>query len=68
MIKNECKINIGSTWTNSKSAEFTVSKIEVRENKVWVFYKNKKNNIEFSCLEEAFVSRFVEYVNYKYEN
>ncbi len=66
MKKSDFKVEVGSNWTTANSEEFKVVKIEKKQNEKWVFYKNKKNQKEYSCLEEAFLSRFNPNTNYRY--
>ncbi len=66
MQKNDFKVKLGSNWTTAPSEEFNVIKLEKKNNENWVFYKNKKTKQEYSCLEEAFISRFRLNINYRY--
>lgn len=59
MKNKKINIAIGSIWTTSDSKSFKVKKIEKdKSSKVWVFYESMDTQKEYSCYEEAFVSRF----------
>ncbi len=54
----------GSTWSAYDREMFTViHRVEVDGN-IWIHYRNQKGQ-EFSCYEEAFLSRFKEDSNDK---
>lgn len=54
----------GSNWEGSDSKTFTVIHRVELEGKIWIHYRNQHGE-EFSCYEEAFLSRFRELVNEK---
>lgn len=54
----------GTNWDGGEGRVFTVLHRVELEGKVWIHYRNQDGE-EFSCYEEAFVSRFRENVNDK---
>ncbi len=66
MLKNKNnKVKLNSIWKSSSMEDFEVVELKKINNISWVFYKSKKTQKEYSCFEEAFVARFLEYNNYK---
>ncbi len=64
MKNKKINIDIGSIWTTSDSKSFKVQKTEKdKSGKVWVFYQSNDTQKEYSCYEEAFVSRFTLFDN-----
>lgn len=54
----------GSTWSGSDSKEFVVlHRIEL-DGHTWIHYRDQQGQ-EYSCYEEAFVTRFKENANEK---
>lgn len=52
-------IKVGSNWSGSDREVFTViHRIELNGH-IWIHYRNQQGQ-EFSCYEEAFLSRFQE--------
>jgi hypothetical protein len=56
-------MKIGSVWQSNDSTIFVVKNIETINNQTWIFYKNAKTQQEYSCLKDAFTSRFREQLN-----
>jgi hypothetical protein len=58
------KVKQGSNWHDGVGKTFTVIHTIVIDGNNWVHYRNQQGE-EFSCFEEAFVSRFREDANDK---
>jgi hypothetical protein len=58
------KVKQGSNWHDGSGKTFTVIHTIVIDENSWVHYRNQQGE-EFSCFEEAFVSRFREDANDK---
>ena len=54
----------GSNWDGGDGRVFTVIHRVELEGKIWIHYRNQQGE-EFSCYEEAFLSRFRENANEK---
>ncbi len=54
----------GQVYTDSECKRYLVTGLSVRENGIYVVYTNYDK--EFTCLPEAFFSRFTYYGNYEY--
>lgn len=67
-MKVEQKVKINSIWQDAQMNAFTVLDVKLVKDKWVIFYKNIKNQKTYSCYEEAFVSRFFEFGNHRYEN
>lgn len=63
-IKKMQKVKQGSNWHDGSGKTFTVIHTIVIDENSWVHYRNQQGE-EFSCFEEAFVSRFREDANDK---
>lgn len=50
---------INPRWTDGKGNYFIVVKTETIDNQEWIFYTKEGSNLNFSCLKEAFLSRFI---------
>jgi hypothetical protein len=62
-------VEIGSKWQSSDRATFIVINTVELNGKNWVYYRLEKSPIskEYSCYEESFVSRFVQFNNHSYQ-
>ena len=56
------EVKPGSNWSAGDREMFTVIHRVVVEGHTWIHYRNQHGQ-EFSCYEEAFLSRFTEHVN-----
>lgn len=56
------KIKLNSCWCDREGKKFTVIQTAILNGNIWVNYQNKKGK-QFSCFEEAFISRFTENLN-----
>lgn len=56
-------MQVGSKWGTIDRTQFRVTDVKVIDNQQWVYYTNIKTEQNYSCLEEAFKSRFKEIVN-----
>jgi hypothetical protein len=52
-------IKAGSRWLASNMMRFTVEYTEEKNGETWVHYQNSQGQ-RFSCLEAAFLDRFVQ--------
>lgn len=53
----------GSIWHGSKFEKFVVKSVTADAGDIWVTYELMGTKQSFSCLVEAFQSRFTPYVN-----
>jgi hypothetical protein len=62
-------IEIGSKWKSSDRDTFIVINTVELDGKNWVYYRLEKSptSKEYSCYEESFVSRFVQFKNHSYQ-
>jgi hypothetical protein len=51
-------ITVGSRWLATNMKQFTVEYTEEKNGETWVHYQNSQGQ-KFSCLEAAFLHRFV---------
>ena len=51
------KIKIGSMWQGNDK-KFTVVALQEQDSKTWIYYRNIRDQKEYSCYLEAFLSRF----------
>lgn len=56
-------MQVGSKWGTIDGKQFKVTDVKVIDNQQWVYYTNIKTEQNYSCLEEAFKSRFNKIVN-----
>ena len=55
-------VTVGSKWTGGNRS-FVVTAREEKDNETWIHYRVTDPNAnpkEFSCFEQAFVSRFIQ--------
>lgn len=58
------EVKVGSNWIGTERDVFTViHRVELNSH-IWIHYRNQKGQ-EFSCYEEAFLTRFRENTNDK---
>lgn len=57
------KVKVGSIWGTPERKKFIVTEVKFENDNTWVYYNNLETQVEYFCLEEAFVSRFSEVVN-----
>ena len=50
-------------WGSADRTYFKVTDIKMINDQTWIYYTNIKTGQNYSCLEEAFKSRFDETVN-----
>ena len=51
-------MKLGDLYRAVESVEFKVTGLELRDNDPWVTYINTQTEQEYSCRQEAFLSRF----------
>jgi gentisate 1,2-dioxygenase len=51
-------IDAPSIWVSGNSTEFNVTSVVDKEDGTWVYYTNPATGQEYSCLIDAFLSRF----------
>lgn len=51
-------MNLNEIYSDGKSKTFQVNGLELKNNDPWVFYINTQTHQEYSCRQEAFLSRF----------
>jgi hypothetical protein len=56
-------MKLGSMWSSTNSKKFKITDLKVIGDQKWIYYMNVNTNQNYSCLEEAFKSRFRELVN-----
>lgn len=56
-------MKLGSIWGSADRTQFKVTDIKVINDQTWIYYTNINTGQNYSCLEEAFKSRFDEIVN-----
>lgn len=59
-------IKKGSIWSTWDSVEFVITDVKTIGEQNWVFYQNRQNKNNYSCLEGAFRQRFFLNVNHRY--
>jgi hypothetical protein len=47
-----------SRWWDGKGNYFRISEVTELDNKLWIFYTNEKSNQQYSCLLDAFLTRY----------
>jgi hypothetical protein len=62
-ISKKEQVKVGSIWTTAERLEFKVNDVKNVEDQIWIHYSKLSTAQEYSCLQEAFVSRFQEKVN-----
>ena len=53
-------VDLGSVWDGGNGVKFTVTAIETKESGTWITYNKEEHGSEYTCLVEAFLSRFRE--------
>jgi hypothetical protein len=56
-------MKIGSVWQSADRTTFIIKNIEIINEQTWIFYVNSKTQQKYSCLKDAFTSRFQEQLN-----
>lgn len=51
-------MKLNEIYTDGKGKMFQIKSLELKENDPWVSYFNTQTCQEFSCRQEAFLSRF----------
>lgn len=51
-------MKLGDLYRAHDTAEFKIIALEIKENDPWVTYINTQTEQEYSCRQEAFLSRF----------
>jgi hypothetical protein len=61
-------VEVGSKWKSSDRDTFIVINTVELNGKNWVHYRleNSSDSKEYSCYEESFVARFVQFKNHSY--
>ena len=53
-------IDVPSTWVSTDSTEFNITSVVDKDDGTWVYYNNPATGQEYSCLIDAFLSRFTQ--------
>jgi hypothetical protein len=56
-------VKVGSIWATADRKKFIVTDVKFENDETWVYYNRVETQVEYFCLEEAFVNRFSEVVN-----
>ena len=49
-----------SKWYDSNHDFYTVNSVLLKQDGIWIVYTKQKTGVEYSCLQDAFLSRFSE--------
>jgi hypothetical protein len=59
-------VKTGSFWTSGNNRLFEVVSVAATGDETWVTYKDLSSGSHYSCLIDAFVSKFRSFTNHQY--
>ena len=58
------QVKTETIWGTADRRRFIVTDVKFENDETWVYYNNVETQVNYFCLEEAFVKRFSEIVNH----